>query len=281
MRHMNQAEQATRFRDLHVRRPLILPNAWDAGSAKLIEAAGASAIATTSAGLSWSLGRPDGQNLSRDEMVSSICHIVRAVKVPINVDIESGYGNRTNDDVKQTVRTLISIGIAGVNLEDSPGYKGQTLLTAEEQAARIRVARETATATGGDLVINARTDVYLFGVGEPETRFDAVIQRARLYLRAGADCVFVPGIIDADTISRLVKAVEGPVNIMAMPGAPNATQLGKMGVARVSVGPGIAQAALAAVQSAASELLQQGTYRSLETGLPFPELNAMFAGRSR
>jgi 2-methylisocitrate lyase-like PEP mutase family enzyme len=277
---MKQIELAKQFRQLHTQRPLILPNAWDAASGRVIEAAGAPAIATTSAGVSWSLGRPDGQSLERREMLQVIRRIVETVSVPVNADIESAYGEGSLDDVAETVSELIAIGVAGINLEDTPGRNGQVLLTAEEQAERIGIARKAAKAAGGDLVINARTDVYLFQVGAPETRFDAVTQRAKAYLEAGADCVFVPGVIDAETIGRLVNAIDGPLNIMAMPGAPTTAQLGKLGVARVSVGPGVAQVALAAAQRAAKELLEEGTYRALESGLPFAELNAMFAQRS-
>jgi 2-methylisocitrate lyase-like PEP mutase family enzyme len=277
---MNQSERAVYFRQLHSGKPLILPNAWDAASARVIEAAGAPAIATTSAGVSWSFGRADGQKLRREEMLEVIGNIVECVRIPVTADIESGYGNGSVKDVADTVQALISIGVAGINIEDSPGLDGQTLFSPEEQSDRIRVARETATAAGGDLVINARTDVYLFAAGKPETRLEAVAKRARLYRRAGADCVFVPGVIDISTIAELVKTIEGPLNIMAMPGAPSAKQLGEIGVARVSVGPWIAQAALAATQQAAHELVEQGTYTSLESSLPFTELNAMFAQRS-
>ena len=277
---MNQSERARHFRQLHAERPLILPNAWDAATARVIEAAGAPAIATTSAGVSWSFGRPDGQKLSREEMLKVIGNIVECVSVPVTADIESGYGNGSLKDVADTVQALISIGVAGINIEDSPGRDGQTLFSPEEQADRIRAAREAAVAAGGDLVINARTDVYLFAVGKPETRLEAVAKRARMYRPAGADCVFVPGVIDISSIAELVKAVEGPLNIMAMPGAPSAKQLGEIGVARVSVGPWITQAALAAAQRAAHELVDQGTYGCLESSLPFATLNEMFAQRS-
>ncbi len=277
---MKQAELAKKFRQLHAQRPLILPNAWDAASARVIEAAGAPAIATTSAGVSWSLGRPDGQNLGRREMLQVVRQIVQSVSVPVNADVESAYGKGSLEDVADTVRELIAIGAAGINLEDTPGRNGEVLLTAEEQAERIGMARKAANTAGGDLVINARSDVYLFQVGAPETRFNAVVQRAEMYLQAGADCVFVPGVVDAETIGRLVKAINGPLNIMAMPGAPTAPQLGKLGVARLSVGPGLAQVALAAAQRAAKELLEEGTYRAFEAGIPFAELNALFAGRS-
>jgi 2-methylisocitrate lyase-like PEP mutase family enzyme len=274
---MNQPETVAHFRQLHARRPLILPNAWDAASARVIEAAGAAAVATTSAGVSWSFGRQDGQRLRREEMLQVIGNIVESVRVPVSADMESAYGNGSGKDVAATVQALISMGVAGINLEDSPGREGQMLLAPEEQAERIRVARQSATSAGGDLLINARTDVYLFEVGDPKTRFPATVERARLYRHAGADCVFVPGVVDIDTVRKLVKAIEGPLNIMAMPGAPSAKQFGEIGVARVSVGPWIAQAALAATTRAARELVDQGTYTSLEPSLPFAELNAMFA----
>lgn len=274
---MIQSEQVAKFRQLHKRRPLVLPNAWDAASARVIEAAGAAAIATTSAGISWSFGRADGQKLKREEMLQVVGNIVKSVKISVTADMESGYGSGPVRDVADTVRALISLGAAGINMEDSPGHDGQILLAPDEQAERIRIARQTATSVGGDLVINARTDVYLFQVGDVKARFSAAVERARLYRRAGADCVFVPGVIDISTIAELVEAIEGPLNIMAMPGAPSAKQLGEIGVARVSVGPWIAQAALAIARRAACELVEQGTYTSLETSLPFAELNAIFA----
>jgi len=155
---------------MHTKRPLILPNAWDAASAVVIEAAGAPAIATTSAGVSWSFGRPDGQKLSREEMMQVIGNIIKRVRVPVNADIESGYGDGSNQDVAESVQALVSIGVAGINIEDSPGHAGHILLSPEEQAERIRVARQTVRSMGADLVINARTDVYLFQVGEVNTR---------------------------------------------------------------------------------------------------------------
>jgi 2-methylisocitrate lyase-like PEP mutase family enzyme len=274
---MNQSDRAARFRALHDQRPLVLPNAWDASSARVIELAGAQAIATTSAGVSWALGRPDGQGLRREEMLGTIAHIVRAVSVPVTADVESGYGGGSPGDVADTVRALVALGVAGINLEDTPGADGEVLMAPEAHAARIRAAREASRDAGGDLVINARTDVYLFAVGEPESRFDETVRRASLYRAAGADCVFVPGVIDAETIAALVQAIDGPLNVMAMPGAPSVSRLGELGVARVSVGPAIAQAALAATRRAARELVEQGTYGALAEGMPFPEANGMFA----
>jgi 2-methylisocitrate lyase-like PEP mutase family enzyme len=277
---VSQSERAAYFRQLHTNRPLVLPNAWDAASARVIELAGALAIASTSAGVSWSYGRSDGQKLQREEMIQVIRRMAQAVTVPVTADVESGYGSGSTHDVAETAHALIALGVVGMNIEDSPGRDGQTLLAPEAHAERIRAAREAARAAGGDLVINARTDVYLFEVGAPETRFDAAVQRANLYRAAGADCVFVPGVIDAETIAALVQAIDCPVNIMAMPGAPSVAQLGHLGVARVSVGQAIIQAALATTRRAARELLEQGTYGTLEDSLPFGEANSMFASVS-
>jgi 2-methylisocitrate lyase-like PEP mutase family enzyme len=275
---MSQLDLAHHFRRLHGQRPLVLPNAWDAGSARMIEVTGASAIATTSAGVSWAHGRRDGQTLRRAEMIQAIRYIVQAVSIPVTADVEGGYGSGSPRDVAETVRAVIDAGAVGVNLEDSPGIDGEELMTPEAHAERIRAARDTARAKGGDLVINARTDVYLFEVGEPETRFDAAVRRATLYRAAGADCVFVPGVIDAGIIAALVRAVDGPLNIMAMPGAPSTSHLKRLGVARVSVGPMIAQAACGATRRAVRELLEDGTYGRPDDILPFGELNAVFPG---
>jgi 2-methylisocitrate lyase-like PEP mutase family enzyme len=273
---MSQADRAAHFRRLHQNRPLVLPNAWDAASARVIELAGASAIASTSAGVSWALGRPDGQKLDRGEMIEVIRRMVRAVTVPVTADIEGGYGSGSTGDVAETVRAVIGAGAVGINLEDSPGSDGRVLLAPERQAERIQAARAAAQATGIDLVINARTDVYLFQAVPPDARFDETVRRGMLYLEAGADCLFVPGVIDADTIGALVKAIDGPVNIMAGPGAPTTKQLGQLGVARVSVGPAITLAALGITHRAARELLERGTYGGLGDAMPFGEANGMF-----
>src|SRR5215470_17521212 len=275
---MSRSDRVAHFRRLHEERPLVLPNAWDAGSARMIEVAGASAVATTSAGVSWAHGRRDGQTLRREEMIQAVRTIAAAVSLPVTADVEGGYGSGSPRDVAETVRAVIGAGAVGVNLEDSPGTDRQALMTPEAHAERIRAARDAARAAGGDLVINARTDVYLFQVGEPETRFDAAVRRARIYRAAGADCVFVPGVVDAGTLAALVRAVDGPLNVMAMPGAPSTSHLGELGVARVSVGPTIAQAAFTATRRAVRELLERGTYGRPDDILPFGELNAVFPG---
>ncbi len=252
---------------------LVLPNAWDAMSARAIEAAGARAIATTSSGVSWSLGRPDGQGLTRDEMVAAVGRIVRAVQVPVTADVEGGYGRGVPDDAAETARQVIAAGAVGINLEDSPGRDGAVLLAPEEHAARIAGAR---AGGGAGLFINARVDVYLRQAVAEERRFDETIRRARAYVAAGADGIFVPGVSDAEVIRRLAGAVGAPLNVMAGPGSPDVPALHALGVARVSVGPKLALAVMGQVQRAAAELLGRGSYAALEGAPGFPEVNGLF-----
>ena len=270
---MSQKDRAAAFRRLHQQgRPLVLPNAWDAASARVIELAGAPAVATTSAGVSWALGRGDGQRLDRREMLEAVGRIVAAVSVPVTADLESGYGEGTAADVAETVRAAVDLGVVGINLEDTIAG---TLLPPERQAERIEAARSAAGAAG-DLVINARVDVYLFGVGAAEARLDETIRRAKAYRAAGVDCVFVPGVVDRETIAALVAGVGGPLNIMAGAGAPAVGELTRLGVARVSVGPAITLAALETTRRAARELLEEGTYGGMTGAMPFADANAMF-----
>lgn len=264
--------KALRLRALHDDGDvLVLPNAWDPASAVLIAAAGAPAIATTSGGVSWAHGRTDGQALDRDEMVRAIAEITAVVNVPVTADIEGGY-----DDVAVTVRAVAAAGAVGVNLEDS--RPDGDLFSAAEQAQRIGAARAAAVEAGvPDLVINARTDVYLFGVGEPEGRFDDVVARATAYASAGADCLFVPGLLDLGELKALVGAVELPVNAMLLPGGPSVAELAATGVRRVSAGSMIAQAAYSAARRLAAELLTDGTYASAADVLGFGEVNDAFS----
>jgi 2-methylisocitrate lyase-like PEP mutase family enzyme len=269
----NRRELAERLRALHTDRTLVLPNAWDAASAALIARAGAPAIATTSGGVAWSAGRPDGHGLTREEMAELVARIVRVVDVPVTADIEGGYGP-SEDDVAATVRAIVEAGAAGINLEDSTA-PGGPLFDVPAQVGRVRAARDAATAAGlPELWINIRTDVYLFGIGEPEGRLDDVLTRAGAYAAAGADSLFVPGLIDLETLRVLVKESPLPVNVMVWPGAPTVAELEAVGVRRISVGTAIAQGAYAVAQRAAVELLEHGTYTALEGGLDFGTVNS-------
>jgi 2-methylisocitrate lyase-like PEP mutase family enzyme len=278
MRDNSQHAKAEAFRALHSEGIFVLPNAWDAGSAAMIAAAGAPAIATTSAGVSWSLGKPDGERLNRAEMIDVIARIAATVDLPVSGDVEGGYGDRP-DAVAATVRAVIGVGAVGINLEDSRSSDG-TLHDASAQAARIRAARAAAAEAGlPGLVINARTDVFLFGIGEPGGRLGDVLGRAAAYADAGADSLFVPGLLDLDTLSELTSKVSLPVNVMAGPGAPDVNALRSAGVRRVSVGQAISQSAYSLARRAAAEVLTTGTYDALAGADDFGSINGAFSAR--
>ncbi|MFG2953292.1 isocitrate lyase/phosphoenolpyruvate mutase family protein [Streptomyces sp. NPDC048291] len=263
-------DQALAFRSHHVPgRPLVLPNAWDVTSARLVEDVGAAAVATTSAGLAWALGAADGDRLDRDRALTAVARIAEAVRVPVTADIETGYAPDAAG-VGDTVRAVIAAGAVGVNIEDALYGSGEGPLRAvPEQAERIAAAREAADAAGVPLFVNARIDTFLSGAGGvAET-----LERASAFLAAGADGVFVPGVVDPDALKMLVAGVDGPLNVMAGPGAPAVADLAALGVARISIGSAIAQAAHAAVRRAARELLETGTYESLTDGLGYGDLN--------
>ncbi len=273
---MNQQEKARAFRALHTQNPLVLPNVWDAISARMVEKAGALALATTSAGISWSLGVPDGGHLERDALCAVLRNIVRVTDLPVSADIERGYGAETPDDVAETVAAVLDAGVVGVNLEDSVGPAGASLRSIPEQVRCIQRARESALAKGQDLFINARTDVYMPGVtiAESEKR-DIVLERASAYVRAGADGVFVPGLMDLEVIPLLAQQIEAPLNIMVGPGAPSVAVLAGAGVARISTGPALTLNIAGLIQADATALLEQGICTSIEAAPGFVELNAM------
>jgi 2-methylisocitrate lyase-like PEP mutase family enzyme len=266
---------ADKAKQLKALDPLVLPNVWDAGSAVLVVAAGAKAVATTSGGVAWSLGKPDGQVLTRDEMIEQVRRIAAAVDVPVTADIEGGYG-AAPADVRRTVEEVVAAGAVGVNLEDSKA-PGGPLFSVDEQVERIVAARAGALAVGlPELLINLRTDVFLFGIGPEDGRLGDVLDRAKQYAEAGADGLFVPGLTDLQTIAELAKQSPLPVNVMAGPGAPSVAEFVAHGVRRVSVGTAIAQAAYSKALDAAREVLDHGTYEELANTLDFGELNSRF-----
>ncbi|MGI5459678.1 isocitrate lyase/PEP mutase family protein [Streptomyces sp. CA-249302] len=273
----SQRDRAEAFRSLHVPgTPLVLPNAWDTSSARIVEDAGAAAVATTSAGLSWALGAADGDRLDRATALDAVARIAAAVEVPVSADVETGYAEDAAG-VGDTIRAVIAAGAVGVNIEDAL-YEAGTgpLRSVEEQAERIAAAREAADAQGVPLFVNARIDTFLRGDGD----VDLTLERAAAFLAAGADGIFVPGAVEPGALKLLVDGIDGPFNAMAHPGAPTVAELAALGVARVSVGSGIAQAAHAVVRRAARELLGAGTYDTLADGLDYGELNAVL-GRTR
>ena len=278
---ITQQTRAETLRALHHGpSPLILPNAWDVVSARLFEEAGCRAIGTTSAGIAATLGYPDGERAPRDELLAVVGRIARAVTVPMTADIEAGYGD-TPAEAARTARAVIAVGAVGLNLEDGTGDPARPLMDTASQVAKIRAVREAAVAAGLPLVLNARTDVYWLAVGDAHGRFAAAVERLRAYRAAGADCLFVPGVGDGETIGRLVRAVDGPLNVLAGAETPAIADLGRLGVRRVSVGSAPLRATLGLVRRIADELLRQGTYTRMTTdAIPYAEVNQLLAARA-
>lgn len=246
---------------------LVLPNAWDVASARIFETAGFPAIGTTSAGVANSLGYPDGESISRDEMLDVVRRIARAVAIPVTADVESGYG-----DPLATAQAVVDAGAAGMNLEDSTAEDATSLADISTQAKSIEEIR-----TKTDLVINARTDLFLLSIGDPATRLERAIERLNAYRKAGADCLFAPGVRDADTIGRLARAVNGPLNILATAGTPPVAELQRLGVARVSIGSGAMRAGMGLTKRIATELFERGTYSAFTEGaMVYTDANRLF-----
>lgn len=273
----SQTGKAIQFRLLH-RGPgmLLLPNVWDVASARIVEEAGFPAIATTSAGVAFSLGYPDGERIPPEEMIARIGRIARAVKVAVTADVEAGYGARP-EDAARTTREIIQAGAVGMNLEDASGDPDRPLLDLPLAVEKIKAVREAAMQLRVPIVVNGRTDVYLLP-GDPAIQYDEARRRLLAYRDAGAECVFAPGLKDSETIGRLVRDVQCPVNILAVSGSPSVPELKKLGVARVSLGSGPMRATLGLLRRLAEELKTTGTYSALE-GIPsHAEVNKIMGG---
>ncbi|MBI2316780.1 MAG: isocitrate lyase/phosphoenolpyruvate mutase family protein [Betaproteobacteria bacterium] len=276
MNLQTQIRKAEVFRNLHDRSSvLVLPNAWDAVTARLLARLEFAAIATTSGAIAWSLGYADGELAPLHEVVEVTARIARAAELPVTADIEAGYG-ATPEAVGETVRAIIDAGAVGINLEDGLHAPG-ALREIDAAVARLSAARQAAAAAGVPLVINARTDTYLLKYGSSDAeRFDETVRRAQAYLAAGADCIYPIGLGDAATIAALIKALDAPVNIAARPGIPSLGELARIGVARVSTATRLAALALSAVQGAAKELRESGRFECLESTLTHPDLQRLF-----
>jgi 2-methylisocitrate lyase-like PEP mutase family enzyme len=274
---MDQRAKAERLRALHVPgEPLLLLNAWDAGSAAVIAKAGAQAIATTSAGAANALGYPDGQLVTLEQMLTMVAPIAAAVDLPVTADMEAGYGDSA-EDAAATARGVVEAGAVGLNLEDTPDAGGDPLLPIDGFVAKIAAVRTAGDEAGVPLVLNARTDIFIGQVGDPATRLDRAVERGRAYLDAGADCIFVPAVTDAETIDGLVKGIGGPVSILAGPGSPSLEDLAALGVARVSVGSGAYRAALALARRMAEEAYREGRLDAMTAAqVSFAEAQTLF-----
>jgi 2-methylisocitrate lyase-like PEP mutase family enzyme len=259
------------FRDLH-RGPalLLLPNAWDAGTARLVESLGAQAVATTSAGVAWSRGYPDGNLLPSKQLINVVREMARVIRVPLTVDVEGGYSNDPLA-VAQLVTQLLAVGIAGINVED--GAEPADLLS-----RKIAAIRASAVQSGMDLFINVRTDVYLRALVPPEAAFDECVRRGARYRAAGADGLFIPGLANSEAISAVAGAIGPmPLNIMALPNLPSVGTLQALGVRRLSAGSAIAQAAMGCAGRLASDFLAGNVNGLFAAAAEYSTLNALFA----
>lgn len=272
---MNLPEKAEVLRKLHHQpSPVVFVNAWDGGSARIIESLNFPAVATTSAGVAYVAGLPDGQAISRDVMLAHVAAIARSVELPVTADLEGGYGPTVADAV-MTVCGAIDAGAAGMNFEDSTSADAP-LLPVAVQSTRIRAIRAAAADRGVPFVINARTDVYRIRASDEE-QFAETLARAKAYLEAGADCIFVPFIAEESLIGRLAAAIPGPMNVLAGATTPDVATLTSLGVRRISLGSAPAAHALAAFRRAALEVRDEGTYGFAADRITHAELQVLLS----
>ena len=277
MTSAEQARLAELFRSKHYGPPLLLlPNAWDAMSARVFVAAGFDAIATTSGGIAWALGYADGEHTPWAEVVAATARIVRVAQVPVTADIEAGYGE-TPDAVMKSVAEIIRAGAVGINLEDGVPQGATPIRDIADAADRIRAAREAARAAGIPIVINARTDLYLRNIGDETARFEETVARGKAYLAAGADCFYPITMRDRPTITRLVKALAAPININVRAGLPNVTELEALGVARASTASQVSLMAMATTRQIAEELRKTGSFDTLAPAMTQADAQHLFA----
>jgi 2-methylisocitrate lyase-like PEP mutase family enzyme len=245
-------------------------------SARIFEEAGFLAIGTSSAGVAFALGYPDGQKISRSEMLGVVHRIAEAVRIPVTADMEAGYGTKP-EEIGETAREVIAAGAVGMNLEDSLDDRPDALADMSMQREKIRAVVEVSARAGVQFVLNARTDVFLAAIGPAETMLARTIERLNAYRDAGAQCLFAPGVKDKETIAQLVKGVRGPLNILGTAGTPPVADLEKLGVARVSVGSGPMRATLGLIARIARQLREEGSFSLMTDGaVTYADANRLF-----
>ena len=271
-----QHEKALKFHALHHQATaLILPNAWDALSAKIFEMNGAEAIGTTSAGIAAILGYKDGQKVPKDQLLMMLEHIVQSVAVPVSIDLEAGYGN-TPFEVAQMARNILEIGAVGINLEDADPHCPGRLYDISEQIEKIAAIKEVAARMQIPLFLNARTDIYWLNLLSSHQQLEKTIERLNEYIKAGADGVFVPGVTELRTIAAIAKAMNKPLNVLGGSWIDDVMALKTFGVSRVSIGSSMIRASTAYVRQAANQLLRQHNFKCLHSTLSYEEFNSFF-----
>jgi 2-methylisocitrate lyase-like PEP mutase family enzyme len=269
------ADSRAFFRRLHESGCFVMPNPWDVGSARVLEQLGFPALATTSSGLAWSLGRRDN-NVSRDETIAHLRAVAGAVDVPVNADFENGFATRPGE-VADNVRIATTTGIAGLSIEDSTGNDADPLFEFTLSVERIAAARRAIDESGTGILLTARSEGFI--VGRPDLA--ETIRRLTAYAEAGADCLYAPGLSSTNDVAAVVQAVAPkPVNVLVSTNFTTVADLASLGVRRISVGGALARAAWGGFLYAASEIAEHGTFARLSAGVPFPVLNRRFPTRA-
>ncbi len=273
-------EKAEAFRALHhTNRLFVLPNAWDVATARLFEDAGFPAVATSSAAVAVSVGYPDGERIPRNELLAVVRRMAAAIRVPLSVDFESGYG-ATVRELEDSIRRLIDAGAVGLNLEDSSRVAGRALIPVEDQVERLKTVRRVADSMGIPLVINARTDAFIASQDDAKARLEETLRRARAYQATDPDCLYPMGLAEREAIAAFVRGVTKPVNVMVRRGLPTVPELERLGVRRLSLGPAAMYATMGLLKRVGAELKERGSYDSLMDGaISFDELMSLGAPR--
>lgn len=270
-----QRENATLFRAFHGGfEPLVLPNAWDVASARIFEEAHFAAVATTSAGIAFSCGYPDGEHIPLGRMLDAITRICNAVSVPVTADLEAGYGS-SPEEVERAAQFAIEAGVVGLNIQDGTNSPDSPLADLPCQLEKLKAVRRVSARMGVDVVLNARVDVYLRRVGSAAEQLAETLLRGEAYREAGADCIFVPGLHDKKIISALVRQLGLPINILAGSGCPTVGELQELGVARITLGSGPMRATCSLLQRMSREILTEGTYSMLEDIVSHATMNGL------
>lgn len=271
-----QLEKSEKLRKLHHKDKIFLmPYAWNGGSARIFEKEGFEAVCTTSAGIAYSMGYSDGEVISFEDVIRVTKEMVSVVDIPVSVDIELGYGD-TLVEIKENVRRLVLAGAVGVNIEDGYAKETPSIEDLETQLEKIKTLRELREEMNIPFFINARTCVYWLEIGDSDFRLEEAIKRGNLFLKAGGDCVFIPGKIDIKTARILVEKIDGPVNLIVNPVTDNIDELEKAGVRRLCMGSGSVRCAFEKVQETAKEFRGKDINKMLTTGFSYKKANEYF-----
>src|ERR1700716_4646271 len=268
---LTTAEKRATFRNMHESGCFVIPNPYDVGSAKALKHLGFKALASTSAGFAWTIGKADNR-VTLDEVCDHLAALCGAVDLPVNADFEGGFANEP-EKVGANVARAVKTGLAGLSIEDSTGDAAKPLYERAHAIERIKAARKAIDADNSGVLLTGRCEAFLVGQAD----FDMVIERLKAYSDAGADCLYAPGIKTREQISAVVKAVHPkPVNLLIGASGLSIAEAGDLGVRRISVGGSLARAAWAGFMKAAREMAEQGTFTDLANGYPGGELNKMF-----